>query len=33
MISFCSMCSGISEYELKKALLEVDIKEDCICEC
>lgn len=33
MISFCSMCSGISEGELKRALLEFDIKEDCICEC
>lgn len=33
MISFCSMCSCISEDELKKSLLEVDIKEDCICEC
>lgn len=33
MISFCSMCSGVSEDELKRALLEVDIKEDCICEC
>ncbi|MFL1468228.1 hypothetical protein [Paraclostridium bifermentans] len=33
MISFCSMCSGISEDELKRSLLEVDIKEDCICEC
>lgn len=33
MISFCSMCSGIRENELKRVLLEVDIKEDCICEC
>lgn len=33
MISFCSMCSGISVDELKRTLLEVNIEEDCICEC
>ena len=33
MINFCSMCSRISIDDLKRTLLEVDIKEDCICEC
>ena len=33
MINLCSMCSGVNIEELKRALLEVNIEDDCICEC
>ncbi|WP_250673454.1 hypothetical protein LZ906_005045 [Paraclostridium ghonii] len=33
MVNFCSMCSGINKDDLRIALLETNIEEDCIYEC